>query len=107
MGEKVTPIKPDEIESNMAKIIPDFVLDSINELLKENYRGRGSVMLKQKDIISKILKHPDTNLSKQQIYDKHYLDIEGVYSQYGWSVEYDKPSYGDSDFDTFFTFSAQ
>lgn len=106
MEEKVKPIRPDEIESNMEDIIPDFVFESVNELLKEVYRGTGYVTIKTTAIVEKILANPRCNVSKDTLFTKHYLDIEKVYGKYGWKVTFDKPAFDES-YDSFYKFEAK
>lgn len=36
------------------------------------------------------------NVKRQEIFDNGWLDIETVYEDSGWSVEYDKPGYNES-----------
>lgn len=106
MGEKIKPIRPDEIESNMEYIIPDFVFESVNELLKEVYRGTGYVTIKTDAIVKKILANPRCNVSKDTLFKKRYLDFEKVYGKYGWKVTFDKPAY-DENYDSFYKFEAK
>ena len=106
MGENSKPIRPNEISVNLEKIIPDYVFEAVNDLLMENYRGTGSVNIKQDAIIAKILVNPNTTITRKELFDKHYMDFESVYRDYGWKVFYDKPAY-DENYDAYFTFSAE
>jgi hypothetical protein len=103
MGNEIKPIRPDEITSNLLDIIPSAIIQATNILLKEKYRGTGSVDIKQDEIINKALSI-DESLTRDEIFSKKYLDIEKLYSEYGWKVSYDKPSYREN-YDAYFTFN--
>jgi len=94
MRENSNAISPEDVD--LTNVIPKYVTDAVNKLIRKNYRGNGSFTIKQKDIISEIKK--TNNISSQHLFDNHYLDFEDVYREQGWSVSYDKPSYGDSYF---------
>jgi hypothetical protein len=100
---EIKPIRPEEIMSNLEDIIPTAIIQSVNELLKEKYRGTGSVDIKQDEIINRAILIDDS-LTRDEIYTKKYLDIEQLYEKYGWKVDYDKPSYRDN-YDAYFTFN--
>lgn len=99
---EIKPITPDEIINNLEKIIPSVVIQAVNNLLKEKYRGLGSTTIKQDEIVREIQKL-GSDLTKSEIYDKKYLDFEKLYSSYGWDVTYDSPA-RDENFDAYFTF---
>jgi hypothetical protein len=94
MQKKVTPIKPSEIIENLEVIIPSFIFEAVNAILKEKFRGT-SVTIKQNEIITKAcqIKH---GLKREDFFEKKWLDIEEVYEKYGWSVTYDKPAYNEN-----------
>lgn len=100
---KVQPITPKELDETLDKSFPEAVIKAFNQLLKENYRGKGSVNIEQEDVINLILKL-DESLSKNVIFDKKYLDIEPLYRKYGWKVKYECPD-RDENFDSYFVFS--
>lgn len=35
------------------------------------------------------------HITEQECFDRHYLDIEEIYSASGWVVKYDKPAYNE------------
>ncbi len=88
----VKPITPQELVS----IIPEEVIESINELLKEKYTG-GRSIINLPDIISRTLsKMPDDTVFKNE-----WVDIEGMYGKW-WYVECVLPKYAG---DVYFTFT--
>lgn len=93
--EKITPITPEECK----RILPDFVIESVNECIKKNYR-KNSFIITQHKLVDEILKHYTT--FPHTIFDNHWLDIEETYRKAGWKVEY-KTS--DNDDSPYFEFS--
>lgn len=96
----VQPIRPDEIDQK--DNIPEFVLVVFNELIAKNYRN-GRAEIYQDDIVDELLRRSPEPLSRREIYDNHWLDIEDVYRASGWKVEYDSPAYNES-YRAFFIF---
>jgi len=81
---------------------PAEVLDSVNELIEENLRGREARVL-QKDLEARMV---SKGLAVEEIYDKKWMDVEDIYRRAGWTVEYDRPIYyGGEDFDAYFVFT--
>lgn len=99
---EIKPITPNEIVESLDTIIPSAVIQAVNELLKENYRGIGGAHIRQKDIVIRALQI-DESLVETDIYKKKYLDIETLYEKSGWKVSYDSPAYNES-YDAYFVF---
>ena len=98
----VAPITPQEILDDLPNIIPSFVFEAVNKLLKQKFRG-SSVTIKQDEILQEIEKLQKT-YTRQEIYGNKWMDFEKVYRDNGWSVEYDKPGYNEN-YDAFILFS--
>jgi hypothetical protein len=101
----IKPISPKEIGAYKAKVFPDFVLESINELIAENFTNSRAVVL-QKDIIARISSKMDGDsydMKRKMIFDKGWLNFEEIYRDSGWKVSYDKPAYNEN-YDANFTF---
>lgn len=98
---RVRPISPDEVSDRKVQIFPDAVFESFNELIVENDCG-GRSIVKQKDVV-KLME--SKGLNSAEIYKRGWLNIEEVYRKARWKVTYDKPGYGDNDFDAYFEFS--
>ena len=91
----IEPIKPSEIST----VIPEEVIEVVNSLISLNYRD-GVAKVYQDDIMETL---PEKlKLSRQEIFNLHYLDIEDLYSKY-WSVEYFKANYFE-DWEPYFIF---
>jgi hypothetical protein len=102
MADPIKPITPKEIEDNLVDIFPEAVIQAFNELLKENYKVNGPTTFKLSDVESRIkLIDPKANIRK--LIDKGKLDVEPLYRQHGWEVEYESPDRGES-FEEYFSF---
>lgn len=94
------PISPSEVEKVKTKNIPELVFEVFNELIARGFDGYQSTV-SQKDVVEILLKK---GIREHDIYEKHYLDVEGSYRETGWKVRYDKPGYNES-YDPCFIFS--
>ena len=114
----MNPIRPTEIVEQLDKIIPKMVIESVNDLLKQKYRGsKSDVVIYQEEIVERIIqKHKESvetqpdeeyyysnGTFRRMIYDNNWLDFEKLYEKYGWKVMYDKPAYNET-YKAFFTF---
>lgn len=102
---KVKPISPSEVPKIHADSIPDEVIEAFNELIAENWSPTTkSAGFKQDSVVSRILDKFDHSITgksgrdsmRSEIFKKHYLDVEDLYREQGWIVEYDKPGYNES-----------
>lgn len=92
------PIRADQVG---APELPDAVFEAFNEMIVAKLRGLTAVF-GQDDVIDRIrTRLPD--VTRQQIFDRGWLDVEAHYSAAGWDVAYEKPGIGD-DFQAHFTF---
>lgn len=97
------PITPAELKTKLKDIIPDFVIEAVNNLLHEKYRSSGGeIHIKQQEVVDEIMRL-NTKINRDKIFDKGYLDFEELFEEYGWKVEYDKPGYNET-YEAFFTF---
>jgi hypothetical protein len=101
MTKKVKPLSPSEVRKDKRTSIPDAIIQAVNELLAEKFR-KGSVNIKQKDIVERAMKI-DEKITKKMIDDNHWLDFEPAFEKEGWTVSYDKPGW-DENYDSSFTF---
>jgi hypothetical protein len=84
-------IKPSEvIQYKKEKVIPEYVLDAFNFLIAKNF-GSNSSRFTQDSVVEEILKKSPEGVTKEYLFDNHFLDIEDIYRDAGWRVEYDKP----------------
>lgn len=95
MNERaIKPLSPSEILVEQKNSIPDFVIESVNALLKQHV-SMGHATIRQDDIIAEIIKHyPST--SRQMIFNNGWLNFESLYEDAGWEVSYDRPGYNET-----------
>lgn len=79
------PISPSEAKEQ--KVLPEFVIEAINELIRENMTDCGYFDILQKDIISRVKTKTDMD------FDDRWLHFIAVYEAWGWSISYDRPGY--------------
>ena len=100
----VGAITPQEILDDLSNIIPSFVFEAINNLLKKKFRG-DKVTIKQDEIRAEIM-NLEKRYTRQEIFDNKWMDFEKVYRDNGWNVSYDKPAYNEN-YDAYFEFSSK
>lgn len=94
----VKPIKPEDIEKIKEAQIPNEVIEAFNDLITKNWDGTSSCVL-QDDAINSIINkfgHTDIKHMRKKIFDHGWLNIENIFRNAGWKVEYDKPAYCES-----------
>lgn len=91
----VQPIKPSQVIKKKKDGIPDYVIESFNELIAKHFDGSSST-IKQDEILSVILSKMLEGSSRQDVFDNHWLDVEDIFRKAGWEVNYDKPAYNES-----------
>lgn len=84
------PIRPDEIAEAKVGHIPAAVIEAFNKLIALNFSG-DSASVKQDDVIDEVTR--TTDLSRYEILDKGYLNVEEIFRKAGWKVRYEKPDY--------------
>lgn len=89
------PISPVEAQLQRNDI-PDFVINIVNQLLKDNYKS-DRIRIYQKDVVKAIKDHTGGTCEMK------WLDFEDFYRATGWGVTYDKPAYCET-YDAFFIF---
>ena len=101
MPKHVLPIRPSEAAKKKRSDIPDVVLETFNEFIISDLSKNGRAVIRQDDIVKALV---EKGLREGEIYDKHWLDVEGLYRSAGWEVEYDKPAHCEN-YPATFTFS--
>lgn len=92
----VKPITPDEISDVKFRTFPDEVIECWNSVILENWDPTSKVAhIKQEEVVQKLIEHVP-GLTLDDVFSKHYLDIEELYRKQGWKVKYDKPHYTES-----------
>ena len=91
---KKGPIAPDEIGKYKSTYFPEEVYKAFNELIVKNFSGDQATVY-QDDVVEYIMKLMP-HLSREQVFEKKYLDVEQVYRNEGWNVSYSKPGYNET-----------
>jgi hypothetical protein len=95
----VEPIHASKINEIREALIPSIVFEVFNELIAKNFSGSRAIV-RQNEVVTLLTA---VGLSRQEIYDNHWLDVENSYQKAGWKVTYDKPGYNES-YDAYFEF---
>ena len=95
----IRPITPNEVDSQKKASIPHYVIYCFNKLITKRWNGESSV-IKQAEIVSELM---GMGIERDSIFENNMLDVESVFEEVGWKVEYDKPGY--ETYDAFFIFT--
>ena len=101
---KINPITPREASKEAQSMIPDWVIDGINDAIKEKFVTGRSFRIKQKELMLFVMKNAPKGMTKQRVFDYHWMDFEKLYGEFGWKVKYDRPAYRE-DFEPIFEFT--
>lgn len=99
--KKGQPISPKEVGKEKDSKIPTDVIDVFNEMIVETWDGT-EAYVRQPDVVKRIAKK--MKVSRNDIFENNWLDVEGVFRKAGWKVYYDKPGYCET-YDASFKFS--
>lgn len=100
---KIKPITPNEVGKLKSDLLPPAVIEVFNESIAKNWNGK-SAKVYQNDVADAIASKLD--ITRQNVYDMHYLDVEPIYESAGWKIIYEKPGYHES-WPAYFKFSKQ
>ena len=98
---KTQPIKRSEISVAKTSLIPDSIINAVNELIKKYWSG-SQASFKQDELLALVLS-TDSTLTKEKIFEEHLFDFEQVFRAEGWKVIYNKPGW-DETYEPYFTF---
>lgn len=97
-----SPISPDDASLIHATTLPDEVIEVFNDLIVEAMGGGRCAKVLQTVAADRVATR--MGIPRQQVFDRHLLDVEAYYRDAGWKVEYDKPGYCET-YEANFTFS--
>jgi len=93
------PIRPDEVCEEKLKRIPESVIAGFNDMIARNWNGSSS-KFKQDDVVRVILTRMNirsrTPHTDRYLFDNKFLDVEDIYREQGWIVDYNKPEYNET-----------
>jgi hypothetical protein len=82
-------LSPKEVKEGAMQSIPTEVVSVVNSLLKKHWQDGEPIRLKQSLITTGILElKPEA--TRNDVYDKGWLNFEPLFEASGWSVFYDK-----------------
>lgn len=94
---------PQDAKEKHRETIPEFVIEAFNSLLAEKFNNRG-ITITQDEAIDRILAYSkDDELRRDIIFENKWLDVEPLYRENGWEVDFDKPGFNES-YKAYFTF---
>lgn len=105
----IKPITPSEARTKALGNIPDFVIEAFNNKISQNLDSQGIARVLQNQVICEIMycaSEHNINVTRDEIFEKRWLNVEKLFSDNGWKVKYDKPGYNES-FEAYFDFSAK
>lgn len=97
----IEPLRPEQIASNMKEYLPEEVIQVFNDLIVEHWDSQQAT-IQQKDALDCICNA--LTVTSDHVIKKHWLDVETVYKEVGWEVEYHKPAYNDVAFEPYYIF---
>lgn len=89
----VKPITPQEALDNQGKHIPSEVIELFNQVILENLQGDRSE-IGQNYLVERICEV--LKVAREVVFAKGWLNVEKLYHDAGWLVEYDKPGMGET-----------
>ena len=108
----VKPITPKEVTEKKKELIPGEVIEAFNEMIAQNY-SMGVASFTQDEVLKLAagklqraratadLEMPNLSDIEQEIFHKHWFDVEEIYEKAGWEVKYDKTAYNETGPDIF------
>jgi len=105
-------ITPAEVLKEKRGFIPPAVFEVFNRLIVKHFRD-GQARICQEEIVKEILATMNASekrvkaankLKSEEIFDRGWLDVEMVYRDAGWKVDYYKPSWDEGGY-AHFTFT--
>lgn len=101
------PIKPKEVQEKKNASIPEEVYEAFNEMITQEWDGHSANFTLQTVANLAIKKLKSTGsfkqMTRQEMYDRGWMDVEGAYRKAGWKVDFDKPGYNET-YEANFTF---
>ncbi len=91
------PIKPDQVAGAKRELFPEAVWEAFNELIARNLVD-SEATFEQKDVVELMVAK---GLTRSEIDEKGWLNVEETFEANGWHVEYDKPGFNETGEATF------
>ena len=92
----IEPINPSEVYKIKFSLYPDYVVEAFNELIVKHWDGKAA-RINQSEIITRMIYLSAGNVTKRNIIESKFLDVEELFREYGWNVNYSKPGYNETE----------
>ena len=103
MTKPITPTEATTAREILATSdIPPTVIEVFNELIVEYLDGFGRARIEQMVAANRVAAR--LGMTRREVYDRHWLDVEPVFEEAGWKVRYYKQPYFEVNDDSFFLF---
>lgn len=86
------PITPAQVAQTQGSVIPSAVFDAFNAEIATAFVG-GTARVLQDRVVSRLT---DGGLSRHEIFESGWLNVEESYRAAGWKVSYEKPGFNES-----------
>ena len=92
----IKPISPDKIVIQKLEDLPDDVIKCWNSVIARKWTSINCSMITidQDEIVENLVK--TMNVKRKEIFEKGWLEVEALYEDNGWKVEYDSPGYNEN-----------
>jgi hypothetical protein len=91
------PIRPDEVGEAKGTHIPAAVFDAFNAEIATQF-AHGSAIVAQNAVIDRLVRG---GMTRGELFDRGWLNIEEAYRSVGWTVSYEKPGFNETGAATF------
>jgi hypothetical protein len=92
--KEVKAFSPQDVLNAKTGVIPAEVIETINQLLAERFDGN-PCYIKQDEVVERASSSMK-DVSRNDFFDKGWLNFESLYEKQGWRVDYDKPAYNEN-----------
>ena len=99
----IKPITPNEIQDEKNLTIPDYIIESVNEILVKKWSGTEQKASFTQDELMELVLSKNPSKTREQIFEDRDFDFEDFYRKLGWNVYYNKGQYYDT-FPPYFVF---
>lgn len=94
----VKPISPSDIVESKTKEIPNVVIQGFNVMITK-YFSSGKATFGQEELVEYLV---GCEVPRENIFRLNWLNVEPIFEDAGWEIEYEK---GDGGGDSYFTFT--
>ncbi|MCA9354450.1 MAG: hypothetical protein KC877_02945 [Candidatus Kaiserbacteria bacterium] len=98
----IKPLRPKDVVHARKESIPNEMIEAFNELIVEKFNGN-SATIKLKEAADRVV---SKGIDRHEAFNRGWFDVEDIFRQQGWHVEFDKPGYNES-YDAYYEFRAK